>query len=292
MTYATLITNLRNQVGDTRRRVHVDWTGNGSDTVFQMPQDTFPVLDQSGTYVVKVNSVVKVETTDFTLDKESGTLVLLSAPTNGHAITMDSSAVHITDDGWLNIIVAVIRSLGDDYFKEFIDTSNFTTTANMLSLSLVARQPNNKAVYEFSWRKSTSEDWRRLEEFTNWRYDRDNNIIYVGNRTAFPNSSELIRIRGLKTFTIPTATSETSDVTDKFLTLLEYGSIARYWRWRYKNVVELVSKMTSENTRTPLQELIMLSDRFDRLFELEKAKLKPGKPARIIPPLKDGGGTP
>ena len=79
---------------------------------------------------------------------------------------------------------------------------------------------------------------------------------------------------------------------DKFLTILEYGAIARYWRWRYKSVVELVSKMSQESSRTPLQELIMLSDRFDRLYELEKAKLKPGKPAHIIAPYKNGGGRP
>ena len=50
--------------------------------------------------------------------------------------------------------------------------------------------------------------------------------------------------------------------------------------------------MTQESSRTPLQELIMLSDRFDRLYEQEKAKLKPGKPARIIPLYKEGGGRP
>lgn len=292
MTYASQITALRNQVGDNRRRVHVDWTADGATTVFQMPADTFPVLDQTATYVVKFAGVTKTETTDYTLDKETGTLVTVATQSNGTAITIDSSAVYVTDAGWLQIINDVIKSLGDDFFKEFTDETGFTTTANMLSLSLAVTQPLCIAVYEFAYRISTANNWTQVEEYTNWRYDRENNKIYLGDRTAFSVTGELLKIRGLKTYTLGTAVGDTIDVQDKFLTIIEYGAIARFWRYRYKYVVELVSKMTQESSRTPLQELIMLSDRFDRLYELEKGKLKPQKPARIIPQYKDGGGRP
>jgi hypothetical protein len=292
MTYATFILQLRNQVGDTRRRVHVDWVGDGTTTIFQMPVDTFPVLDQTGTYIVKVAASAKTEVADFTLDKEAGTLVLNAAPTNGQAVTLDSSAVHITNAGWLSIINSVIYSLGDDFWKEFVDVAGFTTTANMLSLSLVVTQPLCIALYEFQHREAATSNWRSVEEYTNWRYDRDNNIIYIGTRETFGITGQELRLRGLKKYTIGTAVTDSIDVQDQYFTILEYGSIARYWRWRYKNVVELVSKLSTENSRTPLQELIMLSDRFDRLYEIDKGKLKPQKPARIIPPYKQGGGRP
>jgi len=292
MLYSALITQLRNQVGDTRRRTHVDFTGDGSTTIFQLPTDTFPVLDQSGTYILKVAGTTQTETTNFTLDKDAGTIVFVTtAPTNGQAITWDASAVYLTDQNWLDIINQVIYSLGDDFWKEFIDTAH-TATASMLSLSLVSLQANAIAVYEFQRRTAITSDWNPVEEDCNWRYDRDNNIIYIGNIDAFTLTGEYLRIRGLKKYTIGTLVSSTLDVQDKFLTILEYGAIARYWRWRYKSVVELVSKMSQESSRTPLQELIMLSDRFDRLYELEKAKLKPGKPAHIIAPYKNGGGRP
>jgi len=292
MTYAQLITQLRNQTGDIRRRIHCDFTGDGSTTIFQLPTDTFPVLDQSGTYILKVAGTTQTETTNFTLDKDAGTIVFVTtAPTNGQAITWDASAVYLTDQNWLDIINQVIYSLGDDFWKEFIDTAH-TATASMLSLSLVSLQANAIAVYEFQRRTATTSDWNPVEEDCNWRYDRDNNIIYIGNIDAFTLTGEYLRIRGLKKYTIGTLVSSTLDVQDKFLTILEYGAIARYWRWRYKSVVELVSKMSQESSRTPLQELIMLSDRFDRLYELEKAKLKPGKPAHIIAPYKNGGGRP
>lgn len=290
MTYATLITQYRAQTGDTKRRVHVDFTGDGATTVFQLPTDTFPVLESS--YTVKIAGVAKVENTDYSLDKDAGTIVfLLTAPSNGAAVTFDGIAVYLKDSDWLTIINDSIKSLGDDYWKEFIDTAH-TATANMLSLSLVSLQPNCIAVYEFQRRSSSSQDWHAVEEDCNWRYDRDNNIIYIGIRDAFTITGEALRIRGLKTYSLGDETSDTVDVQDKFLTVVEYGALARFYRWRYKHVIELVSKQTQENTRTPLQELIMLSDRFDRLYETEKAKLKPGKPARIIPPYKNGGGRP
>lgn len=292
MTYATFIAQLRSQVGDTKRRIHVDWTGDGSTTVFQMPADTFPVLDDTSTYTVKVNGSTMTETSQYTLDKTTGTITFVSTPSNNHAISIDSIAVYLSDAEWLAIINAVIYSLGDDFWKEFVDSTSFTTTANMISLSLVASRPKCIAVYEFQHKRATTDDWKIVEEYTNWRYDRENNIIYVGNRNSFTVTGELFRVRGLETYTIGTATTDTIDVQDRFLTILEYGAIARYWRWRYKSVVELVSKMTQESTRTPLQELMMLSDRFDRAYENEKSKLKPQKPPRVIPRYKEGAGRP
>lgn len=293
MTYATFIGQLRAQVGDTRRRKHIDWTGvNGTDTVFQMPADSFPVYDDSSTYVVKDNGSTKTEGTDYSLDKDTGTLVFAVAPTAGHTITIDCSAVYLTDASWLTIINNVILSLGDDFWKEFTDIASFTATANMLSISLAAGQPNCIAVYEFQRRLSTSVDWAPVANDVNWRYDRDNNVIYIGLRDAFGTTGELLKVRGLKKYTLGTATTDTIDVQDAYLTILEFGSIARYWRFRYKSVVELVSKNVQENTRTPLQELIMLSDRAERDYERERGKLKPMKPAYMIPVKKEGGGKP
>jgi hypothetical protein len=279
---------MRNQVGDTRRRIHIDWTADGVTNIFQLPADTFPILDQVGTYTVKVATVAKTETTDYTLDKEAGTLVLGATPTVGQAITLDASAVYLTDQSWLDITNDTIRSLGDDFFKESTDDT-LTATANMLSLAL---STGFIAVYGFMTRTSSSEDYFGVEELTNWRYSRDENKIYIGNRDAFTLTGQVLRIKGLKTYTIGTAVTDTLDLQDKYLTILDAGCTARFWRHRYKNVIELVSKMSTESTRTPLQELMMLADRAERLFETEKLRLKPAKPARLIPIRKDGGGNP
>lgn len=292
MIYSELISQIRSQVGDTKKFSHVDFTADGSSNVFQMPAETFPVYDDATTYTVKVAGLSKTETTDYVLDKNTGTLTFTSTPTNGQAVTVDCYTVHITNSDWISIINSVIRSLGDDFFKEFTDDSTYTSTANMLSLSLVASIPKCIALYDLQYRRSTVENWINVSDICNWRYDRENNVIFFGNRNAFTSSGLPIRMRGLKTYTLGAAVADTVDVQDKFLTIIEYGCVARYWRWRYKSVVELVSKMTTESTRTPLQELIMLADRFDRLYEMEKGKLKPQKPARIVPQFLIGGGTP
>ena len=292
MLYSTYISQLRSQCGDTARRVHVDWIGDAATTAFQMPADTFPVLDQASTYVVKLAGATQTETTNYTLDKETGLLTMVVAPGSGVALTIDAYAVYLLDATWLIVINNVIKSLGDDFWKEFVDEANFTTTANMRSISLVASQPNCIAVYDFWHRTSTSEDWLTVDSFANWRYDRENNIIYIGSRETFTITGQVLKVRGLKTYTLGTATTDTLDVQDRFFTILEYGSLSRYWKYRYKSVVELVSKMTTESSRTPLQELIMLSDRFQRDYELEKVKLKPAKPPRRIPTFSEGKGRP
>lgn len=289
MIYETYIDRLRRQFGDNKKVVHVDWIGNGSDTIFQMPEETYPVLE--GSYTVKIASATKTENTDYTLDRNTGTLTIIgSAPSNGTAITIDSSSVHLTDQDWIDVINATIRSLGKDFFKEAIDTS-LTATTGYLSLSLASVQPYCIAVYGFQHRRNINEDWVPVENYMNWRYDAENNTIYLGLSNIFL-TGELFRLRILKGYTFGSIVTDALDVQDEFLTILEYGCGARFYRYRYKNVIELVSKQSTESSRTPLQELIMLSDRFDRLYEIEKAKLKPQKPARIIPQYKQGGGNP
>lgn len=289
MSYATFITALRNQVGDTPRRVHVDWTGDGSTTAFQMPTDTFPVLE--GSYVVKVNGSTMTEGSQFTLDKNTGTIVFAAAPTNNHAVLIDASAVYLTDADWLEVINSAIRSLGNDYFKEFVNDDDFDAPVGLLSLDLSTDEAQCMAVYELSYRQAASADWMPVEDLTNWRYSEDENMLYFGTLDAFPGAGSL-RVRGLRRYELGDASGDTVDVQSKYMTVVEYGCLARYYRWRYKSVIEMVSKMSTENTRTPLQELIMLSDRYDRLYEIEKGKLKPQKPARIIPVRKEGAGRP
>jgi hypothetical protein len=285
MTYASYLAKLRTQVGDNKRLVHVSWTGDGATLTFPMPTDTYPVLES--TYVIKIDGSTQTETTHYTLDRETGVLAFVSAPGNATLVTIDCYAVYLQDATWIQIINDTISSLGDDFFKEFVDTA-LTTTANMLTLSLVSGQPNCIAVYEFNYRDASTSDYEPVENFANWRYDRDNNIIYIGGRESFPITGKSLKIRGLKTYTLGLLTSSTVDVQDKFMTIVDYGTIARYYQQRYKSVIELVSKMTMESTRTPLQELIMISDRFQRQYEQEKMKLKPAKPARQIPVLLEG----
>lgn len=289
MTYAAKIAELRAQCGDIKRRVHVDWTGDAATTVFQLPDDTYPVLESS--YQVRVGGTLQTESTQFTLDPVAGILTLVSTPGNGVNISLDATAVYLTDSDWMTVINNTITSLGDDFWKEFVDTT-LTTTAGALSVDLSTARPNCIAIYEFQHRRGSTDNWRVVDEFANWRFDRENNKLYVGRNDTFTSTGEAIRIRGLEGYRLGTIVGDTIDVQDRFMTIIEYGALARYWQWRYKSVVELVSKHSTESSRTPLQELMMLADRFTRQYEIEKAKLKPQKPPRVIPRYLEGGGRP
>lgn len=289
MLYSTFISSLRVQVGDLEKHVHVDWSGDGTTTVFLMPLLTFPVLESS--YTVKIGGVTKTETTDYTLNKETGAIVFTSAPANAALITMDAKRVSLLDSVWLDILNATVRSLGDDFYKEFTDDTQ-VTTANMLSFDLATPQPKCIAISDVMYREVSSDDYEPIENFVNWRYARDENKLYFGSREAFPLSGKTIKLKGLKTYVLGTTVADTFDVQDKYLTVIEFGAIARYWRYKFRENIESLSKMTQETTRTPLQELIMLADRYDRWYTEEKAKLKPMKPARIIPVKVQNGGRP
>lgn len=290
--YSTLIGKLRAKVGDYKRQKYVEWTGDGSATVFQMPTGTFPVLDVSGTYTVKVNGSTKAEGSDYTFDKLSGTLTLLVAPTDTHVVSVTCFAVHLRDEDWMNVINDVILGMGNDFFIEVTDDSTLVTTAGMLTLDISADFPKAIDVYGLWHRGSSSEEWCSVDNFANYRFDATSKKLHFGSSQDFPVSGQPIKIRLLKAYTLGTAISDTLEVQDKFETILMYGSEERYWQFRYQDVVELVTKRSQENTRSNLQELIMLSDRARRLYEQEKAKLKPAKPPRFIPTYIQGRGRP
>lgn len=292
MLYSVLINTLRSKTGDIKRRQHVEFEGDAVTSIFQMPTETFPVFDDPLTVTVAVGGAPQTETTDYTLDDKTGTLTFVSTPGSGVVITIDCFAVHALDADWLELINETVRSLGNDFFREVTDDSLLTTTANMLSLDLTSTFPQAIAVYELWKRDSATEDWRTVGDFSNWRYEQDNNTLYFGRREDFPLANKELKIRLLNGYIIGDEVTDTFDVQDKFLTIIYNGAQERYWEFRYQDVVELVTKQTTEPTRTRLQELMMLADRYRRLYEQEKAKLKPQKPSRIFPVSVQGGGRP
>lgn len=289
MTYLTFIGELRKQLGDKAKPFSVSFEGDGTSTVFQLPENAYPVIDDA-THQLYVNSVLQVDDTDYVFDEATGSFTMTIAPTNGVAVVMTGYSVRLTNADWLVLVNDVIRSLGKEFFREFIDTS-MSATVGATTISLTSAQPYCIDVYEFERRASTSLDWTPMEYTSNWRYDNENNTLRVASLSTF-TTADLLRVRGLKKYTLGATTAATLDVPDDMQQLVKLGCEEQYWRWRYKDVIESVSKTTTENTRTQLQEFVMLSDRARRLFEVDRARLKPKKPSRNIPKAIDGQGRP
>lgn len=285
MTNAELILELRKEVGDVKKTVAANWTGDGTTKVFLLPLLTFPVLESS--YTITVAGAGLTETTEFTIDRESGRIDLVSAPTNGQAVQFIGLRVALTDESWLEIIRDTVRAMGDDFWKEVTDIASYTTTANMLEKDISAG--NWVAIYDVYRRIASTSNF---EIVTNWRFSPDEGKLFFGDRDEFDTTGQALKVRGLKKYTLPTTTAGTFDVQDRYLTIVKYGAVARYWRYKMREVVETLSKVTQESTRTQLQEFIMLIDRYERWYERDFARLKPAKPARFIPKYIPGKPRP
>lgn len=274
MTYGDFIQELRIQSGDLSKSVAADWVANGETKVLLLPLLTYPIVADS--YVLKLAGVALTETTDYTIDLETGRIELVDMPTDGDIFEFTGQRVALTDEAWVIIINDVIRSMSEAFFKEITDIATYTTTANMRSISLA----DFIGVYDIGWFPAGSNNRVKV---SNWRWSADEQKLYFGDYAEFSVTGRPLYIRGLKKYTLGTVSTDTLDMQDRFLSVLKLGCIAQYWRYKIRENVETISKITQETTRTAIQELIMLADRWDRWFQIEWTKLAPPRPSYSIP---------
>lgn len=77
------ISIVRNLIPDRYEFDQATITPNGTDTLFNLPN--YPVLDASQS--VYVGGVLKTETSDYTIDNDTGVIVFTSAPTDAVVVT-------------------------------------------------------------------------------------------------------------------------------------------------------------------------------------------------------------
>ena len=79
MLYSQLISKLRIELKDFGKIQKETFDGDASTLNF--PLTHIPVKDNS--YTVKVGGVTKTETTDYSIDKDTGVITFVSAPASG-----------------------------------------------------------------------------------------------------------------------------------------------------------------------------------------------------------------
>jgi hypothetical protein len=286
MLISALISELRREAGDIEKTVGATWTADGTTKVLLLPSLTFPVLESS--YSLKLGGVTMTETTQYVLDRESGRIDLVSIPSDGDIIEFEGQRVAMTDEAWLAIVSDSIRTMGESFWKEVTDITTYTTTANMRSLDL---DPDEGWIDVYGLGRYTSGNVDRIN-IANWRFSQDESKLYFGAYDEFNASGQAVYIRGIRRYELPTALGDTLDVQDRYLTVLKYGALASYYRYKIRENIESLAKITQETTRTSMQELIMLIDRYERWYEREVQRLKPAKPARFIPTRVPGKPLP
>lgn len=285
MTYAQFITRLRAEANDNGIPEHVEFTGDGTTTLFQIPEGDFPVLESS--YTVKVNGSTQTETTAYTLDKEAGLIRFSSAPTDGHPVTIDYKKVKLTDSSWINIINYILDDMEGPFFKEVDDPAFDTSEADTISYSGPSLALDVVRFY-FKTSDNASIDWSHAKEFTNWRFSRDENLIKLGR--SFPAGYPL-RVHYLKGFERGDESSDTLDIQDRFLGVLQLGCMWRFFDYLMARRTYQQIKAAKEDDLTPLSSIREQSRHYQRLFETQKQKKKPTKPSRPLFPSNQESET-
>lgn len=285
MTYAQFISKLRAEAKDLAKPMHNDFTGDATTTLFQCTDH--PILE--GSYVVKVGGTQKTETTDYTIDRESGLITFAVAPGAATAVTIDYKFVHLTDATWLTIINKIIDDMEGEFWREVVDESFGNSVADQNYYDGLA---NWIDVVNFWYKTSNSASlmWTQVKEYANWRYAKDLNKILMGR--AFSTASYPLKVHALKGYVRGTATTDTLDMQTQFEGVLQLGCLWRYYDHRLADRVEVESKIAKERTITPLQNLQALSSHYYKLYLKEKGRKKPTMPMRVLGARNNLGGTP
>ncbi len=287
MTYAQFIAKLRAEAKDLAKPMHNDFTGDGSTTLF-IATDA-PILENS--YVLQVGGVQKTEGAgnDYTVDLQLGLFTLASAPAATADVDLDFKYVKANDATWLTIINYVLDDMEGEFFREVDDEDFGDSVADQVSYNGGTGYID---VVNF-WYKTTDDAsvrWKMVSEFSNWRYSKDLNKIFLGR--PFNSDGYPLRVQALKGFTRGDEVSDTLDIPSQFEGVLQLGCLWRFYDHLLAERVNIETKISKERTITPLQNLQALSAHYYKLYLKEKGRKKPTKPMRILGVRNPQGGTP
>lgn len=286
MLYSELITILRREANDFPQPMKDYATGDGESTQFKLTER--PVME--GSYTIKVNSVTQTETTDYSIDRDSGWITFVTAPSGDTGITIDYKYADLNDTGWIHIINDIIKDLDNyGYFKsEVVDDTTLTSTANTIEYSC----PDTcKSLVNVWYKRGTEEsyDWFSLSEITNWRYSRQSNTLYLGRSII---ADYPLKLQYLSEYTLYTATTSTIDVQDEYLNILKLGCMARYYEYILGTKVHVKEKIAKEVTIEKMTELQRLVRHYESRYESGKVRGRPAQPLKVIYPNNRLGGNP
>lgn len=282
MLYSDLISALRAEAKDLAKAMHNDFTGDGVTTLFQCTDA--PILESN--YIVRVAAVQKTEGVDYSIDREQGLITFATPPGNGVAVAVDYKYVNVTNASWITIINEVISDMEGDYFKEITDDDFEDTVSEQ---ETYAAPTGCIDVVNWFYRTSENSDWQMMKEYSNWRYSKDTNSLYLG-RVFFTEYQT--KLHYLKGYVRGTTIDSTLDVQSIYEGVLRLGCLWKYYNYRLADRVETTTKVAAERTITPLQNIQMLVSHYFKLYDLEKRRKKPTKPMRILTVRNNNGGTP
>ena len=276
MTVAQFIAKLRVELKDFAKLQRDKFDGDATTTLFEL--STVPIKD--ATYVVKVGGATQTETTDYTLDRDTGVLEFTSAPASGSDnIVVTYKSVKIRDEDYIELIADAIDYFRWKFWKMEIDESTLTSVKEQYEYDC---SDITGILYVLNaWYKDSSGStvWQAIQSVTNWKYYVEQVKLYIN--PTFDSNDLPIKLLYLKSITKPTTTSETLDIPTKWLLPFKFYIYSRYYERLVPEKIHETSAVTTQPSFTPAQAVYNISAAY-----LDRAEKVANKLAPKMPPMK------
>ncbi len=283
MTYLEFISKLRVELKDFGEIKKDVWDGDASALNFQASNR--PIKD--GSYTVKVGGVTKTETTDYTLNRDTGLLTFVSAPGAGSDnVELTYETVKIRDEDYLEIINDGIDHFRWKFWDMATDESTLTTVKDQYEYDcsgITGILYVLKVWYKIS---SGSAVWEAVQGLTNYKYYTRSQELYVN--PTFDIDSLPMKLLYLKSFTKGTVTSATLAIPDEWILPYKFYVYARYYERQIPEKVGETAAVTTIPSYTPAQVMFLIAESYYKKADEVANKIAPKLPPMAIQQLKGG----
>ena len=282
MIVSALITQCRQEYNDIPKSTQKNRSGDGSSTLFVLGDR--PIMENS--YSFYKGTSAQVETAHYTLDKDSGELTFMNAPSNGINVRANYKYAFFRDANWVQAINYGIESLNArGFFRQVVRNPSIIRIS--AGVSVMSGPSACVDIYElltFSNRTSASQ---AVPFYANWEYQQDANKIVLGYYPTLSEPASISYLRNLQTYT---ATSATLDCLNDWTELVKKKAGEYYFRNLAARITQQGAATIDEGhfsfTNARTMALDLAND-----FEALAVRKKPVRPARRIKFHLDDGGS-
>ena len=283
MTYLQFISKLRVELKDFAYPHKEVFDGDGTTKNFIVTH--LPIKD--GSYTVKIGGATKTETTDYTLDRDTGQLTFVAAAAAGSDnVSIAYQALKIRDEDYLEIINDAIDHFRWKFWKMDTDITTLTTVKDQYEYDCSGITGILYVLNAWYKASSAATVWQAIQGITNWKYYSVLQKLYTD--PTINTSSLPMKLLYLKSITKGAATSATLDIPDEWLLPHKYYIYARFYERLIPEKIHDTSAVTTQPSFTPAQAIFNISEGYYKKAEEVAIKLAPKLPPMPIKQTHSG----
>ena len=283
MLYSAFITKCRRFVQDFSILTQDTFDGDAATKNFRTNHR--PILE--GSYTIKVDNITKTETTDYTINLDTGVIAFVSTPASGSDnVIIEYEYCIARDTEWLDIINSVLSDLREKIWIDANDETTFDIVKDQDDYGLNSISADIFAVIDVWYKKSSEADWKSVTRDTNVKYFKEQNVLNL--RPSFSSSDYDLRIRYLEAYALGSATTSTFEPVTKFHEMIKYFCGAEYVERFIMLKIKEMGAMTKEPSYESMAEIRNYSSHLRKIAELKLARVKSEYPPIAVQTIREG----